>query len=453
MRGGGAIWGAAVGAAVLAMTTVVWAEQGPPSFRAAYQREKTELGAERAALQGELTELRARHEEQVKLLEAELASLQGSLSRSERVVEELEGELYGVNERLEGIEADHDLINSTLEVAGHSLARLGAEVDISGDAEDALARVYDAGVAKVSEASTVHRREGRFFSEGGVEMEGTIVHIGRVAALGVSESGGGVLARESNGGLIVVDASMLDRARRVAEGEALARTPVYILPPAGEASHSDPHRGLLQTIEAGGVIAWIIVALGGFAVLLMLERLVTLSLVSRRSRALVSTVEAHLQRGDIDAARRATRRQGALARVMSAVLAHSSEPREQLDEIAAEAVLKETPRLDRVFPMLNVIAAVSPLLGLLGTVSGMISTFEVITEYGTGDPRNLSGGISEALITTELGLAVAIPVLLLTSWLSRWSERIVEELQIQSLALINLMTSAVEPSEEARGDE
>ena len=85
----------------------------------------------------------------------------------------------------------------------------------------------------------------------------------------------------------------------------------------------------------------------------------------------------------------------------------------KLDEVVAGAA----EQLNRGLPTIAIIAAVSPLLGLLGTVTGMIETFQVITLFGAGDPRLMSGGISQALITTQLGLAVAIPLLLLHSFL------------------------------------
>ena len=82
-------------------------------------------------------------------------------------------------------------------------------------------------------------------------------------------------------------------------------------------------------------------------------------------------------------------------------------------------------------------AAVAPLLGLLGTVTGMISTFDIITEFGTGDPKLLSSGISEALITTKLGLVVAIPSLLLGNLLGGWSGKIKVMLEREALRLSN----------------
>ncbi|MEM1082143.1 MAG: MotA/TolQ/ExbB proton channel family protein, partial [Pseudomonadota bacterium] len=93
--------------------------------------------------------------------------------------------------------------------------------------------------------------------------------------------------------------------------------------------------------------------------------------------------------------------------------------------------------LNRFGAFILVIAAVSPLLGLLGTVTGMISTFDVITEFGTGDPKLLSGGISIALVTTELGLIVAIPMLLVGNLLSGWAEGIKDNMEKATLRIIN----------------
>ena len=102
---------------------------------------------------------------------------------------------------------------------------------------------------------------------------------------------------------------------------------------------------------------------------------------------------------------------------------------ETLMDHAETIVLNEKSRLERFGTAILVIAAVAPLLGLLGTVTGMIGTFEMITEHGTGDPKMLSGGISEALITTQLGLVVAIPMVLLGNTLNTWGNRILGRLE------------------------
>ena len=110
-----------------------------------------------------------------------------------------------------------------------------------------------------------------------------------------------------------------------------------------------------------------------------------------------------------------------------------SKSHEQLMEEAEAELLGLESKTNRFATILPVIAAVAPLLGLLGTVTGMISTFEIITEHGTGDPRMLSSGISEALITTQLGLIVAIPMLLLGNMLKGWSKS--QLVMLESLVL------------------
>jgi biopolymer transport protein ExbB len=123
----------------------------------------------------------------------------------------------------------------------------------------------------------------------------------------------------------------------------------------------------------------------------------------------------------------------------------------------SEAILHEAPRLERFNATVLVFAAVAPLLGLLGTVTGIISTFDVITKFGTGDPKLLSGGISEALVTTELGLMVAIPALLLGTLLSGRAQAMLRDLEKSALQAVNLV-QAVESAvplnrEEPKDDE
>jgi biopolymer transport protein ExbB len=101
-----------------------------------------------------------------------------------------------------------------------------------------------------------------------------------------------------------------------------------------------------------------------------------------------------------------------------------------------EAILKEVPQLEKAQSMIKLFAAVAPLLGLLGTVTGMIATFQAITNFGTGDPKLMAGGISQALITTVLGLVAAIPLLLSHNLVSGQSKRLVQILDEQAAGLI-----------------
>ncbi|MGL5069817.1 MAG: MotA/TolQ/ExbB proton channel family protein, partial [Aeromonas salmonicida] len=113
----------------------------------------------------------------------------------------------------------------------------------------------------------------------------------------------------------------------------------------------------------------------------------------------------------------------ALGRVLTVAEQHPELSMETLELRLDEAILQETPRMERGIGMVKVIAAIAPMLGLLGTVTGMIGTFQAITQFGTGDPKIMAGGISMALITTVQGLVAAIPLILAHSLLqSRFTE-------------------------------
>ena len=116
---------------------------------------------------------------------------------------------------------------------------------------------------------------------------------------------------------------------------------------------------------------------------------------------------------------------------------HRHERVEVLESVMEEAIQKSLPRLERNMSALSILGMVSPLIGLLGTVTGMIATFQMITLYGTGDPKIMSGGISEALVTTQYGLIVAIPIILLHGYFQGRIDRIVGILEEKSIMLVN----------------
>lgn len=116
---------------------------------------------------------------------------------------------------------------------------------------------------------------------------------------------------------------------------------------------------------------------------------------------------------------------------------HSKEPRELVEEVLYESILETRPALSSLLPIIAITAATAPLLGLLGTVTGMINTFNLITLFGTGDARVLSSGISEALVTTEFGLIVAIPALIMHAMLSRKVKAILSDMEKYALIFSN----------------
>jgi biopolymer transport protein ExbB len=146
----------------------------------------------------------------------------------------------------------------------------------------------------------------------------------------------------------------------------------------------------------------------------------------------------HLRLGQREEARtRIERVRGPVGEMLEVALAHVDEPKEYLEEVMYEKMLSTKPRLEALLPVIALTAACAPLLGLLGTVTGMINTFNMISVFGAGDPRTLSGGISEALITTEFGLIVAIPALLMHAFLSRKVKGVMGSMEQTTVAFIN----------------
>jgi biopolymer transport protein ExbB len=180
---------------------------------------------------------------------------------------------------------------------------------------------------------------------------------------------------------------------------------------------------LRERVDQGGVIGYIIITLGIFGVLLAVVRLVILMLETRR---------IHRQLGELDK----PTGDNALGRILLAYRQVAGLDIDTLELKMGESVMREVPRITRYLPLLKIIAAVAPLMGLLGTVTGMIITFQAITLFGAGDPRLMAGGISQALITTVLGLTVAIPTLLLHSIVQGRAKVLTDILQHEAVAVI-----------------
>ena len=180
---------------------------------------------------------------------------------------------------------------------------------------------------------------------------------------------------------------------------------------------------LRERINQGGAIGYSIIALGVAGVLMAVVRLLMLYHETR-------VVHRQLRHTDSPS------KDNAVGRIMLAAREEDSPDAEMLELRLGEAVLKEIPRINRFLPLLKIIAAVAPLMGLLGTVTGMIVTFQAITLFGAGDPRLMAGGISQALITTVLGLCVAIPMLLLHNLVQGRARGIIDLLQQRAVSLV-----------------
>ncbi len=196
----------------------------------------------------------------------------------------------------------------------------------------------------------------------------------------------------------------------------------------------DPTRGtllsiLVQTpslgeqVKYGGLVGYVIIAVGLIGLIMAFIRFMQLSAVNAKVAA---------QRKAADQASTSN----PLGRVLAVYYNDPKVDTETLQLRLDEAVLKEVPDLEKWLPALKMIAAIGPLMGLLGTVTGMILTFQQITLFGTGDPKIMADGISQALVTTVLGLVVAIPLVLIHSFLASRSKNIIQILDEEAAGII-----------------
>lgn len=196
----------------------------------------------------------------------------------------------------------------------------------------------------------------------------------------------------------------------------------------------DPTRGQLlgllvqspstmERIAQGKTVGYVIIALGIIGVLIAIWRVLVLSTIGAK----VNRQVKNLNNPDTG---------NPLGRVLKVAQDSPNADIETIELKLGEAILRETPKFNAMLPLLKIISVIAPLLGLLGTVTGMIVTFQAITLYGAGDPKLMAGGISTALVTTVLGLVVAIPTVFLHTLVASRARRLTQILQEESAGML-----------------
>lgn len=216
---------------------------------------------------------------------------------------------------------------------------------------------------------------------------------------------------------------LLDLALDFPKADPDALAPVAIDPSAGQTLQllvQVPN--LRERIDQGGVVGYLILALAAFAYALSGYRYVELTLTEKRMRRQLQSSELRLD--------------NPLGRVLARLDGATMNDEEALYLTVEEALTGEQTHLGRALAFLKLVAAIAPMLGLLGTVTGMIKTFQAIALHGSGDPKLMSGGISEALVTTVEGLVTAIPILLLHSLLASKSQSLGSLLEAHAAATL-----------------
>ncbi len=195
---------------------------------------------------------------------------------------------------------------------------------------------------------------------------------------------------------------------------------------------------LIEHIKKGGAVMYPLLLLAAVSLVIGLVKWAQLIRVKRVDAKRFDRIMICVVNGQEEKAiGMANKIRGPIGKMLSAGIAHHKEPRDLIEEVLYEKVLEARTKLNSFIPVIKITAAAAPLLGLLGTVSGMINTFKLITVLGTSDAQNFSSGISEALITTEWGLIVAIPSLMLAAFLTRKSKSVLDDMEKISVGFLN----------------
>jgi biopolymer transport protein ExbB len=416
-------------------------EQARAAAQAAEAEREARFLAEQAAQQERLDALSARLEAEQSRGEAlrqafdernaQLAELdQGLAARTEQL-----GELLGLirqNARESAVLLDESLVSAQLPGRTRALRQLA-----DGDHIPTIAEVEDLWLAlqrEMTEAAKVASWTAEVIGVDGTATARRVVRVGPFSAL---DENGRLLARLPESGQLYAPRRQPDPLRWERWRERLsAWWPIgdlWAFGPTTRALPVDPSSGTLvallaqvpdplERIGQGRLIGWIIIALGAAGLMLALVRWLVLARLDRRMR--------HQQRSE-------TPDPGnPLGRVLAVYRDNRGVDTETLGLMLDERIIQDTPKLQRGLPALRILAMIAPLLGLLGTVTGLIATFQAITLFGTGDPKLMAGGISQALVTTVLGLVVAIPLILIHAGLLGRSRRLIETLEQQATALV-----------------
>jgi biopolymer transport protein ExbB len=369
-----------------------------------------------------------REEQRSERLEATFQENEIRLAELEAVLEErlgAFGELFGVVRQVAGDtrgQLRQSLISSQLPGRDAEIDSLAQSTELPELAQ--LEKLWYTLMEEAAAQGQIVRYQAPVVSVAGNESNQTVVRIGPFTAL-------------SDGKFV----DYLGETQRLTE---LARQPESVFvgaaddfftaqPGTVETAAVDPSRGallglLVQTpslqerIDQGGLVGYVIIVLLILGIILALVRIVSLSVTAAKVGSQKKNSTANPD--------------NPLGRIMQTYEQNRGLDVENLQLKLDDAILKELPSLERGLSTIKVLAAISPMLGLLGTVTGMIETFQAITLFGTGDPKMMAGGISQALITTVLGLVSAIPLILLHSIAAGRSKAVIEVLEEQSAGIV-----------------
>lgn len=410
--------------------------QGSPNsdLLQTYQRELAFLMAQKRSLMKQKGVIEKQFVSKVAKAKSDLDKSQNELVKLTKENEVLSARVLEAERNLENVGNAQALLDTTLIQGKVTLGITEEAWENLKSKEDKIAAILQGARGLLDTGSKVEFTDGEFFTHDGKLVRGGIVQLGRIASYGLYGNDSSMLLPVGAGKLRLSDIKMSKELSAFRQGNLVGELPVFLYENTAKGIELKKEKSFLDIVEAGGSIAYVIVALGLVALVLVIIRGFLLMGAAKVDKELVKEIDG----GDLGIVEEKIKgRKTPFDRVVGNTLLAKGKEREARETIIHESILGELNFLDKFGAVILVMAAVAPLLGLLGTVTGMISTFDIITEFGTGDPKLLSSGISEALITTKLGLMVAIPSLLLGNLLGGWSTKIKIMLEREALRLSN----------------
>jgi biopolymer transport protein ExbB len=411
-------------------------------FEEAYARELEILQLEKTALEKKLDGLETGADETLAALRGKVERLSAELTKVRIRNNDLEDSLARNREIVDAHQGGDAFIDSFTSMVKGTLSNLSVALP-GGEAppEQRIQEAFSNATQRIEALGRVRVEKGTFFDANGKERTSDILWISRVSATSLDKTHGGMLAPAAENAMRVVKPTD-KRLRRYVEDNSESLVSVLLFDPLEkeEGGEVPTEKSLWQVFVSGGFVMWPILFLAIISVVILLDRFFVLRRIHTNADRLMGRVGTSIVKQSWDDAKRICERNaGAVAQVLTVILRNRTRPREQQEELVYETILAQKPKMERFLSLLNIVAAVAPLLGLLGTVTGMIGTFEMITVHGTGDPKMLSGGISEALLTTQFGLMVAIPALFFHAILSSRVDHVLGDMETNSLKLLNLL--------------
>lgn len=396
-----------------------------------YQKELAFLLAQKKTMQKQIVSQQKNYKSKIVRTQAKVKGLQNDLVTLTALNESAVNNLADVERQLESAESNKSLVATTI---SQGLVSLGISEKSLDDKVDRKQIIFDSAFNHLTNGAKKTVAEEEIFLSDGKKVKGQVVHLGHIARFTNFDDQQQMLMPVGNGAFKVYE-NTTPYAIKLTEAKNPEVLPAFIFESAEKGIELKQEQTFMEMVHAGGAIAYVIVALGLLAMILMAIRGMMLFMAAKVDNEIVNSIkDGNLEQLDVKLAAK----NSPFARVINKTYKAFNKTLEERENVIEESILGELNFLDKFGAVILVMAAVAPLLGLLGTVTGMISTFDIITEFGTGDPKMLSSGISEALITTKLGLIVAIPTLLVGNLFSGWSNKIKIMLEREALRLSNL---------------